>query len=138
MQRTAGAITARGDLQHTAWQISGGWVLTGENATFTGVTPKHPFDPRKGQWGAVQVVGRYAELDIDDAAFPLYANPASASEARSWSVGLNWYLNRNIRFNASYSRTDFTGGAGDSPGSAPGSVSSHPEDVFFTRLQIAF
>jgi phosphate-selective porin OprO and OprP len=138
VQRTAGTTTSRADLQHTAWQIAGGWVLTGEDATFTGVTPKHPFDPRNGQWGAVQVVGRYAELDIDDAAFPLYANPASASEARSWSVGLNWYLNRNIRMNASYSHTDFTGGAGGSPGSAPGSVSSHPEDVFFTRLQIAF
>ena len=138
VQRTAGATTGRADLQHTAWEISGGWVLTGEDATFTGVTPKHPFDPRNGQWGALQLVGRYAELDIDNAVFPFYANPASASEARSWSVGLNWYLNRNVRVNASYSRTDFSGGASGSPGSAPGSVSSHPEDVFFTRLQIAF
>jgi phosphate-selective porin OprO and OprP len=138
VQRTVGNTTGRADLHHTAWQVSGGWVLTGEDATFTGVTPKHPFDPRNGQWGAWQVVGRYAELDIDNAAFPFYANPASASEARSWSVGLNWYLNRNIRVNASYSRTDFTGGAGGSPGSAPGSVSSHPEEVFFTRVQLAF
>jgi phosphate-selective porin OprO and OprP len=125
-------------LQHTAWQIAGGWVLTGEDATPNGVTPKHPFDPHNGRWGALQVVARYSELDIDNAAFPLYANPASASEARSWSAGLNWYLNRNIRVSASYSHTDFSGGAGGSPASAPGSVSSHPEDVLFTRLQIAF
>jgi len=138
VQRTVGATTFHADLQHTAWEISGGWVLTGEDATFNGVTPKHPFNPHNGQWGALQVVGRYADLDIDNAAFPLFANPASASEARSWSAGLNWYLNRNIRVNASYSRTTFTGGAAGSPGSAPGSVSSHPEDAFFTRVQIAF
>ena len=126
------------DLQNTAWEISGGWVLTGEDATFNGVTPKHPFNPHNGQWGALQVVGRYADLDIDNAAFPIFANPASASEARSWAVGLNWYLNRNIRVNASYSHTSFTGGAGGAPSTAPGSVSSHPEDVFFTRVQLAF
>ena len=138
VQRTVGATTFNADLRHTAWEISGGWVLTGEDATFNGVTPKHPFNPHNGQWGALQVVGRYADLDIDNAAFPIFANPASASEARSWSAGLNWYLNRNIRVSASYSHTSFTGGAGGSPGSAPGSVSSHPEEVFFTRVQIAF
>jgi phosphate-selective porin OprO and OprP len=138
VQRNVGTTVNRADLQHTAWQIAGGWVLTGEDSTPNGVTPKHPFDPHNGQWGAFQVVARYAELDIDNGAFPLYANPASASEARSWSAGLNWYLNRNIRVSASYSRTDFSGGATGSPASAPGSVSNHPEDVFFTRVQIAF
>ena len=138
MRRNVGTSTYNADLQNTAWEISGGWVLTGEDATFNGVTPKHPFDLRNCQWGALQVVGRYADLAIDNAAFPLFANPASASEARSWAVGLNWYLNRNIRVNASYSHTSFTGGAGGSPSTAPGSVSSHPEDVVFTRVQLSF
>jgi phosphate-selective porin OprO/OprP len=138
VERTAGAITGRADLLHTAWEVAGSWVLTGEDATFSGVTPKYPFDPRKGQWGAVQLAARYASLDIDNAAFPFYAHSASASAARSWSVGLNWYLNRNIRFSTSYSHTSFTDGASGSPATTPGSVSSHPEDVFFTRLQLAF
>jgi phosphate-selective porin OprO/OprP len=127
------------ELQNTAWEISGGWVLTGEDATFNGVTPKHPFDPRIGQWGALQVVGRYAELNVDNAAFPLFANPAaSASGAQSWAVGLNWYLNKNVRVNTSFSHTSFMGGASGSPSAAPGSVSSHPENVLFTRVQLAF
>jgi phosphate-selective porin OprO/OprP len=130
--------TRSADLRNTAWEISGGWVLTGENALFTGVTPNHPFDPRNGQWGAVQLVARYAELDVDKDAFPVFANPkVSASSAQAWAVGLNWYLNRNIRVNASFSRTTFTGG-GTPAGSAPGSVTSHPEEVFFTRVQLAF
>ena len=126
------------DLQNTAWEISGGWVLTGEDATFNGVSPKHPFSPHNGQWGALQVVGRYAELNVDKGAFPFFANPAvSASSAKAWSVGLNWYLNRNLRVNASYSRTTFDGGGGAGT-SVPAAVTRHPEDVFFTRVQIAF
>jgi phosphate-selective porin OprO/OprP len=126
------------DLRNTAWEISGGWVLTGEDATSTGVTPKHPFNPHNGQWGALQVVGRYAELDVDKDAFPFFSNPAvSASSAKAWSVGLNWYLNRNIRVNASYSRTTFTGGGGAGT-SVPAAVTQHPEEVFFTRVQLAF
>ena len=129
-------------LHHTAWEIAGGWVLTGENATFNGVTPKHPFDPRIGQWGAWQVVGRYADLDIDNAAFPFFSNPAvSASEATAWAVGLNWYLNRNIVVKASFSRTTFEGGGqgtGSAASSPPGSVTTHPEEVFFTRVQLGF
>jgi phosphate-selective porin OprO/OprP len=126
------------NLENTAWEITGSWVLTGENASFNGVTPKHPFDPRKGQWGAFQVVGRYAELNSDQAAFPYFSNPnTSASGAQAWGIGLNWYLNQNIRADASFSHTTFNGG-GSLAGSPPGSVSSHPEDVFFTRLQLAF
>jgi hypothetical protein len=74
------------------------------------------------------VVARYAELNVDEGAFPVFANPAtSASAAQAWAVGLNWYLNKNIRVNASFSRTTFTGGGGAGNDRA-GSVSA-PEDV---------
>ncbi|MGB8369354.1 MAG: porin [Verrucomicrobiia bacterium] len=125
-------------LNNTAWEISAGWVLTGENATFTGVTPLHPFDPHNGQWGALQVVGRYEELNIDNAAFPAFANlTTSASAAEAWSAGLNWFLNKNIRVNASFSHTTFTGGGGAGT-TAPAIVTRQPENVFFTRLQLSF
>jgi phosphate-selective porin OprO and OprP len=126
------ALTA--DLQNTAWEVSGGWVLTGEDASYTGLTPKHPFDPRNGHWGAVQLVGRYAELNVDKDTFPNFANPAVyASAAKSWAAGVNWYLNRNLRFNLSYSHTKFDGGNG-----ASATVTKQPEQVLFTRVQLAF
>lgn len=133
-QRVAkGAASA--DLQNTAWQISGSWVLTGEDASFAGVTPRHPFNPRANQWGAFQLAARYAQLDVDNKAFPVFANPAaSASEADAWAVGLNWYLNRDIRVNASFSRTTF-GGHVDRK---TATVVRQPEEVVFTRLQLAF
>lgn len=137
VRRTGTDLTA--ELQHTAWQISVGWVLTGESASFNGLTPRRAFDPKNGGWGAWQLVARYAQLNIDDRTFPTFANPAtSASAANAWAVGLNWYLNKNIRLSTSYSRTDFTGGGSATATSAPGIVTRQPEDVWFTRLQLSF
>jgi phosphate-selective porin OprO and OprP len=128
-----GATSAR--LENTAWQIAGSWIITGEDASYAGVTPKHPFDPREGHWGALQLVARYADLNIDDNAFPIFANPAtSASEAKAWAVGLNWFLNKNIRVNTSFSRTTFEGNI--NPKAA--TVVRQPEEVVITRLQVAF
>jgi len=124
----------KADLQNTAWEVTASWLLTGEAATYGAVTPKKIFDPRKGQWGAWQLVARYGVLDVDDNAFSTFADPTkSASEARAASVGLNWYLNKNIRANFSYSHTDFSGYTGKAAG-----VGQQPENVIFTRVQLAF
>jgi phosphate-selective porin OprO and OprP len=137
VSRTAAPL-ASANLEHIAWQVTGSWLLTGEDATYGSVTPRHPFDPRNGHWGALQLVGRNAELDIDDDAFPLFANPAtSASAAHAWSVGLNWYLNKNVLVKLSYSRTTFSGGGG-AGATAPATVTRQPENVLFTRVQLAF
>ena len=123
-----------GDLQNTAWDVSGSWLLTGEDASPDGVTPRHPFDPKHGQWGAWQVVGRYAQLNVDRGAFPNFANPdTSAAAARAWSAGLNWYLNRNFRVDLSFSHTRFTGGNGPKA-----TVTRQPENVLFARVQLGF
>ncbi|HVU07373.1 MAG TPA: porin [Verrucomicrobiae bacterium] len=133
-QQVSSAVVTKQDLNNTAWEISAGWVLTGEADSYNGVTPSHPFDLGKGQWGAWQVVARYAELNEDsDALANALVSAGSANEAKAWSVGLNWYLNRNIRANLSYSHTQF----GDINGTA-NAVTSKAENVIFTRIQLAF
>jgi phosphate-selective porin OprO/OprP len=133
-----GAATAPQRLEHKAWEVTASWVLTGEDASYKSVVPHHSFSLANGGWGAWQLVARYASLDIDDAAFPLFSDPAtSATQADSCSVGLNWFLNRNVRFVTSFSRTTFKGGGG--PGTtAPAIVTRQPENVLFTRVQLAF
>ncbi len=107
-------------------------MLTDESPTYKYVSPDHPFDPRNNSWGAFEVVGRYSQLNVDDAVFPLFASPAtSANRAVAWGVGLNWYLNRNIRTSLDFIQTDFRGGA-------TGEVSGQDENVFLTRVQLAF
>ena len=119
-------------LNNSAWEVTGSWILTGENNSYKGVKPDENFDPAKGHWGAWGLFARYAQLDVDSAAFPIYADPnTSASSADAWSVGLSWWLNKNIRVLTSFSRTTFSGGGN-------GTITKEPEEVLFTRVQLAF
>ena len=114
-----------------AWQVATSYVLTGEDSSYRGVTPRSVFDPSSGTWGAVEVTARVNRLTLDDRAFPSFANPAvAARDARGWAVGANWYLNRAVKVTADYEETYFRGG----------SVSGNREterDVF-TRIQVGF
>jgi phosphate-selective porin OprO and OprP len=138
VRRTMAGPLVTDKLDHKAWQVTGSWVLTCEDASHQGVVPARPFDPAAGRWGAVQLVARYAHLAIDRDAFPLFADPTvSARSASAWSVGLNWWLNRNVRVLTSFSRTTFSGGGGSGT-TAPAVVTRQPENVLFTRVQLAF
>jgi len=128
------------DVHNTAWEVAGSWLLTGEDASYNGVTPRQNFDPRNNQWGAWQVVARYAGLNVDDDVFKgsnfntsLASPKASADRAQAWALGLNWYLNKNIRADVSFSHTTFGGYTGVKTG-----VPAQSENVLFTRIQLAF
>lgn len=93
-----------------AWQITGSWVLTGENATDagSGVRPRDNFDFGAGHWGAFQVAARYHALAVDEQAFALgFADPTASRTADAWTVGLNWYLTGNVRTTCNFERTVF-------------------------------
>ena len=134
LRLASGANAGRvGHLQHDAWQLVGSWVLTGEDASYRGVArPNHPFTSGAAGWGALELVARYGELDIDDGAFPLFANPAtSATQVDAWSIGLNWYLTRNLKLVANYTQASFDGGAANG-------ADREQEKTLFTRAQISF
>jgi phosphate-selective porin OprO/OprP len=122
------------ELKNKAWQVAASYVLTGEDATYNGVVPKENFDLQAGTWGAFEIAARAANLDIDDAAFPLFADAnVSASEATSYGVGLNWYLNKTIRATVDYFHTDF-----ETSGAALGGTIKQDEQAIVTRLQLNF
>ncbi len=123
--------TSSATLENKAWQVAAYYVLTGEAASYHGIKPNHPFDPKTGQWGAFELTARYHQLAVDKNAFPIYADPTKAAQkAVAWGTGLNWYFNKNFKFVANYENTSFNGGAigADRP----------TEKVFITRFQIAF
>jgi phosphate-selective porin OprO/OprP len=136
---SAQEVTRQGrkeQLLTTAWQVVGSLALTDDAPAYKGITPKRPFSLKDGQWGAWELVARVGQLHADNEAFygsstTRFADPAkSASQATAWGVGLNWYLNRNLRWTLDFDHTDFEGGAttGDRPA----------EDFLSTRFQVVF
>lgn len=117
-----------------AWQIALNYVITGENASFKGVVPREDFAPGQGGWGAWEVAGRYHELHVDDDVFDTgFASIlTSASDAKAWGVGVNWYLNRWVKLMLDYDRTSFDGGGGADGGDRPA------ESVVFVRWQLSY
>ena len=131
----AGKLT---ELQNKAWQVSAGYVLTGENSSYAGVVPQSNFDFSKGTWGAFEVAARFANLKIDNDAFPIYASPAaSAGETTSYGLGLNWYLSKAVRFTFDYYQSKFDSAPG-APATLTNAVIRQDEKSLITRFQLSF
>lgn len=126
------------NVKNDAWQIAGSWLITGEDASFKGVKPKRVFDADQGTWGAWELVARYQEANIDDKVFNngLYGSLASsAKSAKAWGLGLNWYLNQNVKLATNYERTSFNGGGG---GTNVAPIDRADEETLYTRLQLSY
>lgn len=121
------------DLKNTAWTAIATYVLTGEDADFNGVKPKADFNPSIGKYGAFELALRAGELNIDKNTFPNFASlTSSASKIEEKVVGLNWYLNQNLKFNFDYVHNNFKNGGGTTQ------LSKNNEEVFLSRLQFKF
>jgi phosphate-selective porin OprO/OprP len=117
----------------SAWEATASVCLTGDTASYAGVRPKKPFDPGKGQWGALELAARVHGLELDRAAFEEgVADPVkSVREVFAWAVGLNWSMTRNVKQVVDFERATFTGGAADGGDRSP-------ENAFFIRTQVSF
>ena len=124
-----------GSVDSDAWQVAVSYFLTGEEASFRGYQPKTKFSLEDNTWGAFELKARVQSLSVGDEAFAgganSFADPlASASQADSWGLGLNWYLNENVKWLLDYEHTTFEGGA------ATGDRAD--EDAVQLRLAVAF
>src|SRR3984893_5121704 len=83
------------------------YVLTGEtrpynpgSASYGGIAPANPFSLNGGGWGAWEIAGRFSAIDLNDR----LANPNGIAGGRQtiYTLALNWYVNRNVRFMFDY------------------------------------
>jgi phosphate-selective porin OprO and OprP len=105
----------------SAWQAVGQWVITGEDATYNSVSPRHGC-------GALDVVGRVERIALaSDQPFDAgFVDPAkSIRGAWSGGVGADWFANRAFRLTVDLERTWFQG-------------PRVPETSLEARVQLAF
>jgi phosphate-selective porin OprO/OprP len=117
------------DPEFDGFYIYGSYFLTGEsrkystsNGAFDRVTPKANFHPTEGGWGAWEIGLRYSTIDLSDGAI-------NGGEADNITVGLNWYLNPNVRWMANYVYSDVENRE---------DVSDDDLNIVQTRFQIDF
>jgi len=137
----AGTGTRTATFQNDAWQVVGSYVLTGEDASYDGVKPRNNFSLHDGTWGAVQLVARYGELTLDNNYFTSTGGSTTVGGAfasqgprtiTDIGVGLNWYLNSNVKAQFQYDYNGYTGGIW------PVNPENEDPNSFLTQLQIAF
>lgn len=133
VERTVSGVKSTGRPDIDSWQIAASYVVTGENASYRGVTPREPFSVTNGTFGAFEVAARYDELSVDQEAFDRgFANiNSSAKKAQGATLGVNWYLNRWLKFVVNYEHTWFEGGA-------PDGDDRDAEELVSTRFQLNY
>jgi phosphate-selective porin OprO and OprP len=113
---SGGSIAFRGDNpEFSGWYVEGSWVITGEPKTYTVSATNNevggfgspkvaaPFSWSGDLWGAWELTARYSDTDLNwnDSRI---ADPVSLTQAgiaggeeRVIMLGLNWYLNNNVK-----------------------------------------
>lgn len=124
--------------------------LTGESraasyrinsAEFKRLIPKQNFSLKNGGWGAWELAGRYAYLDVNKGIIQAGTELPGGTE-QSFTVALNWYLNHNVRLMWDYRHileTDqgkLVANGGASPISANKEAAGL--SMFTMRVQFAF
>ena len=133
---TTSKINRTDSFTNTGYMVQAAYYLTGENASYSTVSPLRPFDPSAGGWGAWEIAGRVSNVANSTKQFNEgFANPAvSAKTITEYAVGVNWILNNNIKYWFDYANSQFYEGAGTSA-----SPTNRPaESVFESQFQLAF
>jgi phosphate-selective porin OprO and OprP len=125
---------SRGTFTNWGWTTQASYVLTGEDASYKMVTPINPFDPWNGRWGAFEIAARGGITEVDEALFEkgFAKEGQSAQKAANYGLGVNWYLNKNFKFQANWERTEFNDEV------AFGDHDRDHEDVLLMRFQVSY
>lgn len=100
------------DADIDGWYVLGTFTLTGETRGYRDGVMR-TISPRNavghGGFGAWELVARYDELDLWDSSAAREGGSVQGlrgTKAENWTLGLNWYVNDNIRFMANYVHSD--------------------------------
>jgi len=105
--------TASSNPRFNGYYVESSWVITGEPHRYNAVTaslqnprPRVPFSTGNG-WGAWELALRYSHTDLDyhigEAGAGATADSVRGGVQDIFTVGLNWYLNANLKFLLDYS-----------------------------------
>ncbi len=122
MQASVERNRQRSDPDFSGWYLYGSWFITGEHRRYNSKKGNFKQIRPKSGYGAWELAARYSEVDLEDSG-------VTGGEEQNITLGLNWYLNRHIRFMANYVRVD---ASPDRDGN------SESPDIIQLRAQVVF
>lgn len=98
------------DPEFKGWYVQASWILTGESRPWNAATgsfgaprPSEPLTFSGSGWGAWELAARYSVADLNyEENSPTVAERIRGGEQTTWTAGLNWYVNNNVRFLLDY------------------------------------
>ena len=117
----ARCVTSTSVIDHprtSGWYVEGSWILTGETKAysasainnevggFNAPIPSRPFSLNGNSWGAFELVARYSNTNLNwmgsQAAVTNTLGTSNLAgilggDENILALGLNWYMNRNVR-----------------------------------------
>jgi len=98
------------DPDFSGWYVEGTWLLTGESKSYSASATNNeigswgmpkvvkPFSISGNSWGAWEIGVKYSDLDLNfNEHTAAAAGGIAGGEQKIVAVGLNWYMNNNIR-----------------------------------------
>jgi phosphate-selective porin OprO/OprP len=133
------AIAGLPSVQFDGGYAQASYVLTGEthpylpgSAAYGGIAPANPFSLTGSGWGAWEIAGRISTMNLNNDLAT--ANGVAGGRQTVYTAGLNWYVNRNVRFMFNYLHGDITKQISAINNGDAGATF----DAFAMRTQIAF
>lgn len=122
-----------GNVMFYGWHIQGGYVLTGEsrNYSFSDGTISNPVP--KGPCGALEITARLSYVNL------IRKNIFGGSE-HDFTLGLNWFVNKNVLIMANYILARINPTDINNPGmrTAPPLSKTQTLNIFGLRFQVVF
>ena len=91
------SLRFQGGYAEAAYVLTGGTrPYNAASASYGGIAPANPFSLAGGGWGAWEIAGRYSTIDLNDRLGA--ATGVAGGRQTIYTLALNWYVNRNVRF----------------------------------------
>jgi phosphate-selective porin OprO/OprP len=132
------------------WYLEGTWILTGETKPYTAQAinnevggfgnpvPSAPFSLDGDSWGAWELAARYSDTNLNynptQLASPVQLAGITGGDERIITLGINWYLNRNVKLQVN----DMIVKVKRSSTPSPANLNNMSQDLNILGVRLAF
>jgi phosphate-selective porin OprO/OprP len=138
----APTLDFHGGYAEASYSIGGKRRYIPETGAWSGVIPDAPFDISGDGFGAFELAARISEVDLNDHLTPGVAphltGGVNGGQQETYSIGLNWYPNINMKFMLDYLHANVNKLKADTTGTYPSTPSGASIDAVAVRMQFAY